>query len=111
MSVGKEDSLMNDDGIPKCPVTNREDFIDDCYIEIQFGYGSDKDMWTYNFGAVHDIVGKKVLETIQSLMPKGKSVEDFGEDTLAGCAEIAQEEWDNLTDEEREQKKKEWGIT
>ena len=92
MSVDKEDSLINDDGVPKCPVTNREDFIDDCYIEIQFGYGSDKDMWTYNFGAVHDIVGKKVLEAIQSLMPEGKSVEDFGEDTLAGCKEKTQED-------------------
>ena len=110
MSVDKEDHLTSRDGVPKCPVTNREDFIDDCYIEIQFGYGSDKDMWTYNFGAVHDIVGKKVLETIQSLMPEGKSVEDFGEDTLAGCKEKTQEEWDNYTDEEREQKKKEWGI-
>jgi hypothetical protein len=105
-----KDHLTSEDGIPKCPVTNREDFIDDCYIEVSFGYGSDKDMWTYNFGAVHDIVGKKVLEAIQSLMPEGKSVEDFGVDTLAGCEEKTQEEWDNLTDEEREQKKKEWGI-
>ena len=61
------------------------------------------------FGAVHDIVGKKVLETIQSLMPEGKSVEDFGVDTLAGCEEKAQEDWDNYTDEEREQKKKRMG--
>ena len=106
----KKESLISDDSVPKCPVTNREDFIDDCYIEIQFGYGSDKDMWTYNFGAVHDIVGKKVLETIQSLMPEGRSVEDFGVDTLAGGEEKTQEEWDNYTDEEREQKKKEWGI-
>ena len=106
----KKESLISDDSVPKCPVTNREDFIDDCYIEIQFGYGSDKDMWTYNFGAVHDIVGKKVLETIQSLMPEGRSVEDFGVDTLAGCEQKTQEEWDNYTDKEREQKKKEWGI-
>ena len=66
----------------KCPITNRDDVIDDCYITIEFGYGSDKDMMTYNFHTVHDVVGKKVLETIQSLMPKGKSVEDFGTDTM-----------------------------
>ena len=105
-----KDHLTSEDGVPKCPVTNREDFIDDCYIEVSFGYGSDKDMWTYNFGAVHDIVGKKVLETIQSLMPEGRSVEDFGVDTLAGCEEKAQEDWDNLTDTERQKQKAEWGI-
>ena len=44
-----KDHLTSEDGVPKCPVTNREDFIDDCYIEVSFGYGSDKDMWTYNF--------------------------------------------------------------
>ena len=95
----------------QCPVTDRTDVIDDCYITVEFGYGSDKDMMTYKFNTVHDSVGKKVLEAIQSLMPKGRSVEDFGEDTLAGCAEKTQEEWDNYTDEEREQKKKEWGIS
>ena len=93
-----------------CPITDREDVIDDCYITIEFGYGSDKDMMTYHFNKVHDSVGKKVLEAIQSLMPEGRSVEDFGVDTLAGCEEKTQEEWDNYTDEEREQKKKEWGL-
>ena len=75
--------MNNDPADNKCPVTDRDDVIDDCYIEISFGYGSDKDMWRYNFDAVHDIVGKKVLELIQSLMNGDKSVEDFGIDTLA----------------------------
>ena len=66
----------------KCPVTNREDVIDDCYITIEFGYGSDKDLWTYRFNTIHDSVGKKVLEAIQSMMPEGKSVEDFGENVM-----------------------------
>ena len=70
----------------KCPVTDREDVIDDCYITIEFGYGSDKDLMTYKFGgdngAVHDSVGKKVLEAIQSVMPDGKSVEDFGKNVM-----------------------------
>ena len=69
-----------------CPVTERTDVIDDCYITIEFGYGSDKDLMTYKFGgdngAVHDSVGKKVLEAIQSMMPEGKSVEDFGENVM-----------------------------
>tara|TARA_R110002110_G_scaffold366486_2_gene576568 strand:+ start:72 stop:377 length:306 start_codon:yes stop_codon:yes gene_type:complete len=100
---------MNEDN-PKCPITDRDDMIDDCYIEIQFGYGSDKDMWTYNFGPVHDVVGKKVLEAIQSLMPEGKSVDDFGEDTLSEIRKKTQEDWDSLTDEQRTQRKKEWGV-
>jgi len=36
----------------RCAVTDSEDVIDDCYIEIQFGYGSPRDLETYNFGAV-----------------------------------------------------------
>lgn len=84
---------LNEDG---CPVTGREDMIDDCYVEIQFGFGSDKDMWTYKFGPVHDMVGKTVLSSIQSLMdaakpPITKSVEDFGEDTLEGPIAAAEE--------------------
>ena len=39
----------------KCPVTGREDMIDDCYIKVEFGYGSDKDLMTYRFGPVHDV--------------------------------------------------------
>ena len=54
--------------------------IDDCYIKVEFGYGSDKDLMTYRFGPVHDEVGKKVLALIQMLLPDGKSIEDFGKD-------------------------------
>ena len=64
----------------KCPVTDREDMIDDCYIKVEFGYGSDLDLMTYRFGPVHDEVGKKVLEAIQSLMPGSRSIEIFGKD-------------------------------
>lgn len=65
-----------------CPVTGRLDMIDDCYVTIEFGYGSDKDMTTYNLGPVHDSVGKKVLDAIQSMLPAGKSVEEFGKDVM-----------------------------
>ena len=54
---------------PRCPVTGRDDMIDDCHITIEFGYGSDKDLTTYTFSPVHDEVGKKVLELIQKMMP------------------------------------------
>ena len=64
-----------------CPITNK-DVLDDCHITIEFGYGSDKDMTTYTFSPVHDEVGKKVISYIQSLMPKGHSVEEFLVDVM-----------------------------
>tara|TARA_B110001454_G_C12556419_1_gene365749 strand:+ start:108 stop:392 length:285 start_codon:yes stop_codon:yes gene_type:complete len=92
----------------KCPVTDREDVVDDCYITIEFGYGSDKDMWTYNFNTVHDSVGKKVLEAIQSMMPKDRSTESFGRDTLA--EHFDENWWEKLSEEEREKYRRDWGI-
>jgi len=101
--------------IENCPVTGRADMIDDCHIEIQFGYGSDKDMWTYKFGPVHDMVGKSVLDLIQSFMdtaqpPIVKSVDEFGVDTLEAGAKEWQKEWFAMTEAERRKKKIEWGI-
>ena len=92
----------------KCPVTDREDVIDDCYITIEFGYGSDKDLWTYKFNTVHDSVGKKVLEAIQSIMPEGRSVESFGKDTIA--ENFDENWWEKLTEDERDKYRKDWGI-
>jgi hypothetical protein len=66
---------------PSCPITGREDMIDDCHITIEFGFGSDKDLTTYRFSPVHDEVGKKVLEFIQSMMTCG-SIEEFGENVM-----------------------------
>ena len=100
----------------KCPITDKEDMIDDCHITIEFGYGSDRDLTTYTFSPVHDEVGKKVLELIQSMMKSG-SVEAFGRDLLV---EPSTEEleglsakywWANLTKEERDKYKKNgWDI-
>jgi hypothetical protein len=64
-----------------CPITNRQ-VIDDCHISIEFGYGSDLDMTTYKFSPVHDEVGKKVVKYIESLMPRGHSVEEFGRNVM-----------------------------
>lgn len=64
-----------------CPITNKQ-VLDDCHIHIEFGYGSDLDMTTYKFSPVHDEVGKKVVKYIESLMPKGHSVEDFGRNVM-----------------------------
>ena len=97
----------------KCPITNREDMIDDCHITIEFGYGSDKDLTTYTFSPVHNEVGKKVLALIQLLMPEGESVEDFGKDEMDeyfGVGNLSWSEWGKLSDEEKANKKKDWGM-
>ena len=98
---------------PRCPITGRDDMIDDCHITIEFGYGSDKDLTTYTFSPVHDEVGKKVLELIQSLMPCG-SVEEFGEDVMdeyfGAKTHCDWEWWDKLSPEEKAKKRKEWGM-
>jgi len=72
----KNDPFYDENLNLTCPITNK-DVLDDCHIVIEFGYGSDKDMTTYTFSTIHDEVGKKVVAYIQSLMPKGHSVEDF----------------------------------
>jgi hypothetical protein len=77
----KLDPFYDEDLNITCPITNK-DVLDDCHIVIEFGYGSDKDCTTYKFSPVHDEVGKKVVAYIQSLMPKGHSVEDFGIDVM-----------------------------
>ena len=61
----------------RCAVTDSEDVIDDCYIEVQFGYGSPRDLETYNFGAVKHEIGEGILKYIVSRMAEGKKLEDF----------------------------------
>ena len=77
----KNDPFYDEDLNITCPITNK-DVLDDCHITIEFGYGSDKDMTTYEFSPVHDEVGKKVVAYIQSLMPKGNSIEDFSTNVM-----------------------------
>lgn len=66
----------------KCPISNKDDMMDDCHITIEFGYGSDKDLTTYTFSPVHDEVGKKVLAYIQSIAGKGVDIENFARDAM-----------------------------
>lgn len=94
----------------RCPITNREDMIDDCHIVIEFGYGSDLDCMTYEFSPVHDSVGKQVLKTIDSMIQRSyedhpilgvqikdrPSVEDFGRDVMDETFSDQQKaEWGN----------------
>ena len=110
----------------KCPITNREDMIDDCHIVIEFGYGSSKDCMTYTFSPVHDEVGQKVLEFIDSMIERNyrdhptlgvqmedrPCVEDFGKDVmdeLFSPENWGDKKWGEGDDFTKEQKG-EWGV-
>ena len=77
----KSDPFYDEQLSSACPITNKE-VIDDCHITIEFGYGSDLDMTTYSFSPVHDEAGKKVIKYIESLMPKGHSVQEFATNVM-----------------------------
>jgi hypothetical protein len=60
-----------------CAITNKNDVIDDCYIKLEFGYGSKRDMETYSFGPVRDKTAEKILQYIGTLLKKNKTLDDF----------------------------------
>jgi hypothetical protein len=55
-----------------CDVTGMKR-IDDCYITIEFGYGSTRDMQTFKFD-VCDHVGQMVLKYINNMYSNGKNI-------------------------------------
>ena len=67
---------MDQDSV-KCAITGKKDIIDDCYIRIEFGYGSPRDMETYDFGPVRHKTGEKILQYVGSLLKKKKTLDDF----------------------------------
>ena len=60
----------------KCVVTN-EPVIDDCSIRIDFGYGSNRDLQSFEFNTVSDELGEEILQLIASKLPKGKKLNEF----------------------------------
>ena len=67
----------------RCAVTDSEDIIDDCYIEISFGYGSPRDLQTYKFGAIKHCIGEDILQLIAEKLACGKTLEEFRTDSFA----------------------------
>ena len=72
--------------------THRCDFtdvgtIDDCGIDINFGYGSNRDLQSFSFKNVSDGVGEKVLKFLNELFVNGKTIRDYGHDSLGGKPE------------------------
>ena len=70
----------------KCAFTDNG-MIDDCVIELYFGYGSNRDLQSFVFKNVSDGVGEKVLKFLNDLFVNGKTIRDFGHDSLGGNQE------------------------
>ena len=67
----------------KCAFTDNG-MIDDCGIEIYFGYGSNRDLQSFTFKNVSDGMGEKVLKFLNDSFVNGKTIRDYGHDSLGG---------------------------
>ena len=67
----------------KCAFTD-VGMIDDCGIEIYFGYGSNRDLQSFTFKNVSDGMGEKVLKFLNDSFVNGKTIRDYGHDSLGG---------------------------
>lgn len=67
----------------KCAFTDNG-MIDDCGIEIYFGYGSNRDLQSFTFKNVSDGIGEKVLKFLNDSFVNGKTIRDYGHDSLGG---------------------------
>ena len=70
----------------KCDFTDAG-MIDDCGIELHFGYGSNRDLQSFAFKNVSDGMGEKVLKFLNDSFVNGKTIRDYGHDSLGGKAE------------------------
>lgn len=70
----------------KCAFTDNG-MIDDCGIEVHFGYGSNRDLQSFTFKNVSDGVGEKVLKFLNDSFVNGKTIRDYGHDSLGGKSE------------------------
>ena len=51
--------------------------IDDCGIELHFGYGSNRDMQSYVIRNVSDGMGEKVLKFLNDNFVNGSDIRDY----------------------------------
>jgi hypothetical protein len=70
----------------KCAFTDNG-MIDDCGIEVYFGYGSNRDLQSFTFKNVSDGMGEKVLKFLNDSFVNGKTIRDYGHDSLGGKSE------------------------
>ena len=67
----------------KCDFTD-SGMINDCGIDITFGYGSNRDLQSFSFKNVSDGIGEKVLKLLNDSFENGKSIRDFCHNSLGG---------------------------
>ena len=60
----------------KCDFTD-VGMIDDCGIDIYFGYGSNRDLQSFSFKNVSDGMGEKVLKFLNDSFVNGKTIRDM----------------------------------
>ena len=61
---------------PTCDLTGQRK-IDDCGVQIDFGYGSNRDLQAFEFNNVSDEVGERILKFINEQFTNGKDISDF----------------------------------
>ena len=61
---------------PTCDFTDKRK-IDDCGVQIDFGYGSNRDLQAFEFNNVSDEVGERILKFINEQFTNGKDISDF----------------------------------
>ena len=61
---------------PTCDFTDQRK-IDDCGVQIDFGYGSNRDLQAFDFNNVSDEVGERILKFINEQFTNGKDISDF----------------------------------
>ena len=61
---------------PTCDFTDQGK-IDDCGVQIDFGYGSNRDLQAFEFNNVSDEIGERILKFINEQFTNGKDISDF----------------------------------
>jgi hypothetical protein len=79
----KVESKNDYESTHKCDFTD-VGMIDDCGIDIYFGYGSNRDLQSFSFKNVSDGLGEKVLKFLNDSFVNGKTIRDYGHDSLGG---------------------------
>ena len=79
----------------RCAFTDNG-MIDDCGIELHFGYGSNRDMQSFVFKNVSDGMGEKVLKFLNDSFVNGSDVRDY----LRECPPLSTKEDTRLPTDE-----------
>jgi len=74
--IAEEEAKNDYELTHKCALTDNG-MIDDCGIELHFGYGSNRDMQSYVIKNVSDGMGEKVLKFLNDNFVNGSDIRDY----------------------------------